>query len=75
VIVPGDTTVAALADLLEGRGRPVAWRGERTSTRAFRIARRSVARARGLRAGYARTPMGGRSNAEGNPPRRPTYGQ
>ena len=56
-----------LADLLEGRGRPVAWRGERTSTRAFRVARRSVARARGLRAGYARTPMGGRSNAEGEP--------
>jgi peptidoglycan/xylan/chitin deacetylase (PgdA/CDA1 family) len=75
VIVPGDTTVASLAELLEGRGRPVAWRGERTSTRAFRVARRSVARARSLRPGQARAPMGGRSNAEGTPPRRPTYGQ
>lgn len=74
VIVPGDTSVGALADLLEGRGRPVAWRGERTSTRAFRVARRGAARARSLRAGYARTPMGGGSNAEGVQPRRPTHG-
>lgn len=74
VIVAGNTPVATLADLVTGRGRPLAWRGERTSTRAFRVARRGAARARSLRAGYARTPMGGRSNADGGQPRRPTHG-
>jgi peptidoglycan/xylan/chitin deacetylase (PgdA/CDA1 family) len=74
VIVPGDTGVGTLSDLLAGRGRPPAWRGERTSTKAFRVARRSAARARGLRAGYGRTAMGGRIAAEGAQPRRPTHG-
>lgn len=73
VIVPGDTGVETLADLLAGHGRPHAWRGERTSTKAFRVARRSAARARSLRAGYARTPMGGRKAAERAEPRRPTH--
>jgi O-antigen biosynthesis protein len=75
VIVPGETGVATLADLLAGRGRPQAWRGERTSTKAFRVARRSAARARSLRAGYARTPMGGRTAGGAAQPRRPTHGQ
>jgi peptidoglycan/xylan/chitin deacetylase (PgdA/CDA1 family) len=73
VIVPGDTSVATLTDLLAGRGRPTAWRGERTSTKAFRVARRSAARARSLRAGYSRTPMGGRIAGSAEP-RRPTHG-
>ncbi len=74
VIVPGDTGIGTLSDLLAGRGRPPAWRGERTSTKAFRIARRSAARARSLRAGYGRTPMGGRIPGESAQPRRPTHG-
>lgn len=73
VIVPGDTGVGTLTDLLAGRGRPQAWRGERTSTKAFRVARRSAARARSLRAGYARTPMGGRIAGGSAQPRRPTH--
>jgi peptidoglycan/xylan/chitin deacetylase (PgdA/CDA1 family) len=74
VIVPGDTSIGTLADLLAGRGRPPAWRGERTSTKAFRVARRSAARARSLRAGYGRTPMGGRIAEGGAQPKRPTHG-
>jgi peptidoglycan/xylan/chitin deacetylase (PgdA/CDA1 family) len=74
VIVPGDTSIGTLSDLLAGRGRPPAWRGERTSTKAFRVARRSAARARSLRAGYGRTPMGGRIAGESATPRRPTHG-
>ena len=58
VIVPGDADVATLADLLAGRGRPQAWRGERASTKAFRVARRCAARARRLRAGYAAGAVG-----------------
>ena len=73
IIVPGDTSVGTLADLLAGKGRPPAWRHERTSTKAFRVARRSAARARSLRAGYARTPMGGRIAGSAEP-RRPTHG-
>jgi peptidoglycan/xylan/chitin deacetylase (PgdA/CDA1 family) len=73
VIVPGDTGVETLADLLAGRGRPLAWRGERTSTKAFRVARRSAARARSLRAGYSRAPMGGRIAGARVEPRRPTH--
>jgi len=74
VIVPGDADVATLADLLEGRGRPQAWRGERASTKAFRVARRSAARARRLRAGYARAPLGGRMTTGGAEPPRPSLG-
>jgi peptidoglycan/xylan/chitin deacetylase (PgdA/CDA1 family) len=74
VIVPGDTGLGTLSELLAGRGRPPAWRGERTSTRAFRVARRSAARARSLRAGYGRAPMGGRTAGGSALPRRPTHG-
>jgi len=73
IIVPGDTSVGTLADLLAGRGRPQAWRGERASTKAFRVARRSAARARSLRAGYGPTPMGGRKATQRAQPRRPTH--
>jgi O-antigen biosynthesis protein len=74
VIVPGDAGIPTLKELLAGQGRPVAWRGERASTKAFRVARRSAARARSLRAGYARTPMGGRIRGKGTEPRKPTAG-
>jgi peptidoglycan/xylan/chitin deacetylase (PgdA/CDA1 family) len=74
VIVSGDTGVGTLADLLAGRGRPVAWQGERTSTKAFRIARRSAAKARGLKSGYPQSRMGGRNTGEGARPRRHTHG-
>jgi peptidoglycan/xylan/chitin deacetylase (PgdA/CDA1 family) len=74
VIVPGDASVSTLAELVAGRGRPHAWRGERTSTKAFRVARRGAARARRLRSGYARRPLGGRIAAGGAEPPRPTLG-
>jgi peptidoglycan/xylan/chitin deacetylase (PgdA/CDA1 family) len=74
VIVPGDAGVLTLADLLAGRGRPQAWRGERASTKAFRVARRGAARAGRLRANYARTSSGGRIAAGGAEPPRPTLG-
>jgi O-antigen biosynthesis protein len=74
VIVPGDTGVGTLGDLLAGRGRPFAWQGERTSTKAFRVARRSAARARSLRTGYSRTPMDEKIAGGGAAPRRHTHG-
>jgi peptidoglycan/xylan/chitin deacetylase (PgdA/CDA1 family) len=46
VTVTGTTSVPQLAEVLEGRGVPLAWRGERARTRAYRIARRSRRRLR-----------------------------
>jgi peptidoglycan/xylan/chitin deacetylase (PgdA/CDA1 family) len=74
VIVPGDADVSTLNDLLVGEGRPRAWRRERASTKAFRVARRCAARGRRLRAAYARTRLGGRIGAGGAEPPRPTLG-
>jgi hypothetical protein len=38
--VTAGTPAARIADVLEGRGVPRAWRGERLRTRGYRVARR-----------------------------------
>ncbi len=49
VTIMRDTTTDAVAELLAGRGAPLAWRGERYRTQAFRTARRWRRRAIALR--------------------------
>lgn len=50
VLIQRDTTVTGLNELLNGRGYPVAWRGERWGTRAWRVWRRTQAAVAGVAA-------------------------
>jgi peptidoglycan/xylan/chitin deacetylase (PgdA/CDA1 family) len=47
--VTAATSAQRVAEVLEGKGVPLAWRGERVRTRVYRIARRSRRRLRGAR--------------------------
>jgi hypothetical protein len=48
ITIMADTPISSVLAALDGRGAPIAWRGERYRTRAFRGYRRLRRRAQGI---------------------------